>query len=147
MLAPLIEPYKSSAYKLLALAIWREARGESIEAKMAVASVIHNRCVMHPAEGFGRTTSENILKPFAFSSFMEGDPNAYKYPAVADPSWHDSLIAAQTVLEQRSPDRSCGAVFYHDDSISAPSTWGHVQPCAAIGRLRFYRLVSQEVPV
>lgn len=147
MLAPLIEPYKSSAYKLLALAIWREARGESIEAKMAIASVIHNRCAMAPAEGFGRTTTENILKPWAFSSFMAGDPNAGKYPVPSDPSWHDSLIAAQTVLEQRSPDRSNGGVFYHDDSISAPAAWGHVEACASIGRLRFYRLVSQEVAV
>ncbi len=140
MPAPLIEPYKSSAYKLLALAIWREARSESIEAKMAVASVIRNRCAMAPAQGFCTTTSGNILKPWAFSSFNQDDRNADKYPAISDPSWHDALEAAQATGEQQCPDRSNGAVFYHDDSISTPPhTWGYVTLCASIGHLTFYK--------
>lgn len=145
MLAPLIEPYRSSAYKLLALAIWREARGESIEAKMAVASVIRNRCAMAPAEGFHSTVSGNILKPWAFSSFNQGDAQCEKYPAITDPSWHDSLEAANISNAGHSADRSNGAVFYHDDSIGVPSAWGRVEQTASIGRLRFYRLVPEVV--
>ncbi len=146
MVAPLTEPYKSSSYKLLALAIWREARGESIEAKMAVASVIRNRCAMAPAQGFHSTTTANILKPWAFSSFMEGDKNAEKYPSVLDASWHDSLSAAQASGEQHCPDRSNGAVFYHDDSIATPpASWGYVTLCASIGRLSFYRIAPEAV--
>ena len=143
MVAVLIEPYKSSAYKLLALCIWREARSESIEAKMAVASVIRNRCALAPQQGFGRTTSENILK---FPSFSEGDKNADKYPMLNDPSWHDSLQAAQLATTGLSPDRSNGAVFYHDDSTAVPPhVWGYVQECAVVGRLTFYRIAPEAV--
>jgi spore germination cell wall hydrolase CwlJ-like protein len=141
MLAPLIEPYKSSELMLLALCIWREARGESIEAKRGVASVIRNRCALAPAQGFKSTASANILKPWAFSSFMQGDPNAVKYPAEADPSWHDSLAAAG--IDGKSPDLSCGAVFYYSKPLTcAPHAWGQVYHSATIGGLEFYRLTA-----
>jgi spore germination cell wall hydrolase CwlJ-like protein len=136
MLAPLIEPYKSSESLLLALCIWREARGESLEAKKAVASVIRNRCAMAPAQGFHSSIAGNILKPWAFSSFMLGDPNSVKYPAETDPSWHDSLAAAGI-----GPDLSRGAVFYYSRPLSAPPhAWGEVYHSATIGGLEFYRL-------
>src|SRR5579872_4813595 len=95
-LAPLNEPYASDPLQLLALCIWREARGECPEAKLGVAWTIRNRCAMAPAQGFKHDIAGNILKPWAFSSFMEGDPNAVKYPQETDLSWHDSMLAAES---------------------------------------------------
>jgi N-acetylmuramoyl-L-alanine amidase len=59
---------------LLALAIYREARGEDLAAKIAVGCVIRNR-VQHPS-WYGRSWFEVITKPYQFSSFNLGEPNS-----------------------------------------------------------------------
>jgi spore germination cell wall hydrolase CwlJ-like protein len=135
-LAPLIEPYASDPDMLLALCIWREARGESLDAKIGVRSVIANRCAMAPAQGFKHDVAANILHPWAFSSFMEGDPNASKYPIESDPSWAQSQIAASP-----QADNTMGAVFYFSRPLTEPpKAWGAVEHSATIGGLQFYRI-------
>lgn len=71
-------PYDSGDM-LAALCVWREARGESIAAKLGVVWVLRNRCEMAPAQGFKRDMAGNILKPWAFSSFNADDPNSLKF--------------------------------------------------------------------
>lgn len=136
-LAPVREPYASDPTLLLALCIWREARGEPYTAKLGVAHTVRNRCTLAPREGFRRDIAANILKPWAFSSFMEGDPNAVKYPREDDPSWKESLEAARAVAE----DPTGGAVFYYSRPlIEPPHAWGKVEHAADIAGLHFYRL-------
>lgn len=144
-LAPLNEPFLSDPTQLLALCIWREARGESIAAKTGVAHVILNRCAMSPAQGFEPTIEGNILKPWAFSSFMDGDPNSVKYPEPEDqyllreldPSWTDSLAVARTPGE----DPTGGAVFYFSAPLTdPPAAWGSVEVSTVIGGLTFCRI-------
>lgn len=147
-IAPLIEPYASDHVQLLALCIWREARSEPVIAKLGVAWTIRNRCAMAPAQGFKSDFSGNILKPWAFASFMEGDPNAKKYPspggAQADrDAWADSLNVAQSVLS----DPTAGAVFYFSAPLTAPPVkrdgscaWGDVVHTVTLGGLQFYRM-------
>ena len=94
-LALLEELYASDETLLLALCIWREARGETPAAKLGVAWTVRKRCAMAPAQGFKKDVAGNILRPWAFSSFMAGDPNASKYPQDGDPSWKDSIAAAE----------------------------------------------------
>lgn len=139
-----IEPYASDPTLLLALCIWREARGESLDAKIGVARTVINRCQVK-GQGFPSTISENILKPGQFSSFNEGDPNSTKYPEHDDPSWRDSLKAAQ---ESGASDPILGAVFYFSPPLNAPPrlksgkcAWGDVEHTVSIGNLNFYRLV------
>ena len=138
-----VEPYASDPFKLLALCIWREARGESYEAKLGVAWTIKNRCSQAPKEGFKPDIAGNILKPWAFSSFMEGDPNSVKYPAETDPSWQFSMTAAI----DPAADPTNKAVFYYSLPLTAPpKAWGevgkHIEHSATIGGLEFYRLIS-----
>lgn len=82
---------------MLALCIWREARGESLRGKQLVGAVIRNR-VADPR--WPKTFTDVILQPRQFSSFNSGDPNAMKFPRDDDPSWRDSVSAAETVLGQ-----------------------------------------------
>lgn len=136
MLAPLIEPYASDATLLLALCVWREARGEGQAAKRGVVDVITNRCKMAPREGFHATIAGNVLKPWAFSSFMDGDPNSVKYPRFNDPSWYECQSAAADI----EADSTGGAVFYFSKPLTQPpAAWGPVTHTATIGGLQFYR--------
>lgn len=138
-LAPVAEPYASDPTLLLALCIWREARGENPTAKLGVAWTVKNRCSMAPAQGFRRDVAGNILHPWAFSSFMAGDPNAVKYPESSDPSWLESLTAARAI----DPDPTAGAVFYFSRPLtSPPAAWGAVEQSAVIGGLTFCRIAA-----
>jgi len=67
--------------ELLALAIYGEARGESVDGKLGVGSVILNRV----ARGgwFGATVKTAILKPWQFSAFNLNDPNREKLELIA----------------------------------------------------------------
>ena len=68
---------------MLALAIYREARGEDMAGKIAVGCVIRNR-VLHPS-WYGRTWFECITKPYQFSSFNLSDPNSIVFGSPTDP--------------------------------------------------------------
>src|SRR4051812_40474848 len=94
MLAPLISPFDADDLQLLALCIWREARGEPIESKMGIAQVIHNRIALAPREGFHNSVRGTILAPHAFTSFSVGDPNSVKFPQDMDKSWRECLGVA-----------------------------------------------------
>jgi spore germination cell wall hydrolase CwlJ-like protein len=138
-LAPIDDYYVSDPTLLLALCVWREARGEPSAAKLGVAWVVRNRCAMAPAQGFKPDVAGNVLKPWAFSSFMTGDPNSRLYPGPNDRAWRDSLAAAQS----DDPDPTGGAVFYYSAPVTEPpNAWGDVEHAADIGRLRFYRIVA-----
>lgn len=137
MLAELKEPYLSDDTSLLALCIWREARGCNLEAKLGVAWTIRNRCAQAPGQGFKHDVRGNILKPYAFSSFLVGDPNATKYPDAADSVWQDCIAAARS----GAPDPTGGAVFYFSRPLTAPPhTWGNVTHTADIDGLHFYKV-------
>ncbi len=137
MTAPVEEPYLSDSRLLAALCVWREARGEVADAKLGVAWVLKNRCKMAPAQGFKPDIAGNVLKPWAFSSFSAGDPNADRYPAVADQVWLDCLAAADSV----KADPTGGAVFYYSPPLTEPPhAWGLVQLKAVIGHLHFYAI-------
>ena len=133
------EPYLTNPTQLLALCLWRESRGESIAAKLGVAWVILNRTRMAPAQGFKHSIAENILHPGAFSSFLQGDPNATKYPQIGDPSWGDCLSVAEAM---GLSDPTFGACFYFSPPLTEPPVhqWGPVERTAVIGHLQFYKV-------
>ena len=140
----LLRQYATDPVRLLALCIYREARGESLQAKKGVASTVLNRCVMAPREGFRSDIIGNVLKPYAFSSFLPEDPNYSVFPTESDPVWLDCLAAAHPTI---AADPTDGAVFYHDNTLlHAPSAWGTVIPTTQIGRLKFYKLPISPTP-
>lgn len=124
---------------MLALCMWREARGEPKASKIGVGCVIRNRVAMAPKEGFARDIVGNIVKPWAFSSFNASDPNASKWPVNSDPSWIESCAAADEVLAGCA-DTTDGAIFYYSKPLTAaPKTWGAVVQTVVIGGLNFSR--------
>ena len=62
---------------VLALCIWREARGQSNEARRGVMNVILNRAGL---KFRGHDVISVVLWPYQFSSFNANDPNAHLLP-------------------------------------------------------------------
>lgn len=137
------QPYENlSDADLLALCIWREARGEGMLGKRGVGHVVSNR-VSHN-KFFGHDVRSVILKPWAFSSFNANDPNADKWPADADPSWMDSQTAAKQVLSWNDPDLTSGALYYFSPPLKeAPHAWGSVGVTLVCGNLTFCKPIPQ----
>lgn len=122
---------------LLALVIWREARGESFLGKRGVGCVVRNR--IDAQTYFGHDYQTVILKPYQFSSFNANDPNSTKWPVDGDEVWMDCLAEANEVLGG-CDDLTFGALFYYSPPLVAPPrAWGNVSATAHIGHLEFYK--------
>lgn len=85
---------------VLALAVWREARGESHRGKLLVAQTIENRVKDSRWPDNYRSV---ILQPWQFSAFNKGDPNALEFPKENDPAWAQALDAAEEVMRADPP--------------------------------------------
>ena len=122
---------------LLALLIWREARGESVEAKLAVAYSVLNR-VARPS-WWGDNLDTVIGKRWQYSSLTAtGDPQLILFPRCSDPSWQESLAVARAARGGSEPNPVPGADSYYDDSITAPA-WATVAAFRGkLGTLNFY---------
>jgi len=126
---------------LLALCIWREARGEPFDAKTAVAWSIRNR--VNRPRWWGHTFESCILMPYQYSSFNRNDPNSAKLPVSSDPNWTDALTIAIDVYLPTPTlgDKSCGADSYYDRSLDGcPPEWAaQANHTADVGAFHFFR--------
>jgi N-acetylmuramoyl-L-alanine amidase len=137
-----ITPENAVDIVMTALCCWREARGESFNAKIAQVCVVRNR--LYRKWGGCASALEIVTKPWQFSAMTApGDSNLVKWPKPSDPYWLDSLKVAEYVLVEYAPDPTGGAVFYHDVSIEGPpAAWGNVKLTEQIGKLKFYKDVK-----
>lgn len=103
---------------LLALCVWREARGTIHAAKLGVAYSVLNRA--KNASWWGTDINTVILKPLQYSSFNKNDPNSVKFPALNDTTWTDSLLAAKNAISGKEPDPTKGATNYYSAGIPMP---------------------------
>jgi N-acetylmuramoyl-L-alanine amidase len=117
---------------LHALAVWRESRGESLEAKRAVAHVILNRVRL---PGFPDSISRVVLQPAQFSSFSKSDPNATKWPMPDDPAW----LECCAVVDDPGDDPTGGAVLFHSPMTRLPKWALPEKRTVQIGAFTFYR--------
>lgn len=123
----------------LALTTWREARGESYTAKLAVAFSILNR-VSHPA-WWGNDVMSVCFKRLQYSSMTnKGDPNLVAWPSSTDQSWTDSMQASIAAISGSVKNPAPGADSYFDTSISPPDWATPEMFVIQIGALRFYNL-------
>ena len=122
----------------LALCLWREARGEPLEGKIAVGYSILNR---KAAPQWGNTIMGVLFQRLQYSSLTYAqDPQLILWPKDNDPSWVQSMQVATDVLEGTVPNPIDGADSYHDTSIQPPY-WATEQTFVKqIGRLLFYKL-------
>jgi N-acetylmuramoyl-L-alanine amidase len=98
---------------LLALCVWREARGESLYGKQLVAQTIKNRVEDRRWPGSYRDV---ILQPWQFSSFNKNDPNVSYFPTNTSKSWKDCVEAAYDVFEAKEVFTT--ANHYHTRAVS-----------------------------
>lgn len=95
-------------YGILALCLWREARGEGYAGQVAVACVVRNRVLKNSTSYFGE-----ITKKWAFSSITAtGDPQLGLYPNVFDTQWQQCQQIAQSVADGDITDTTGGATLY-----------------------------------
>lgn len=122
----LLNPAQVWEVALLALTVWREARGESWQGKLGVAWSIRNR-TMHPGQDWwGNDWEEVILKKWQYSSISDpNDPNIKLLPGDprSDPSWSDCLTIACKVYSNSIADPTGGATHYHSAFMATPPAW------------------------
>lgn len=96
------------AVMLLALVIWREARGEGEDGMRAVAHVIRNR-----VEKWGKSWNKIITGNAQFSSMtIRGDTQTVKWPADGDPQFESASKIASAVYSGQDDDLTHGALYY-----------------------------------
>jgi len=127
---------------LLALAVWREARGESRAAKQGVAWAIRNRFA---GGAVMRGIEDVVLAPHQFTSFSAGDPNSTKFPRRSQAQDWLAWVECCDVAENPGEDPTSGSTFYESfppsqlDAIRATQPWFSVQKFSCqIGAIRFY---------
>lgn len=95
---------------ILALAVWREARGEDAVGKYLVAQTIENRV---KDTRWPDTYQSVITQKWQFSAFNPNDPNAARFPDDSETGavWTECVEAACAVLAY-GLDFSLGANHY-----------------------------------
>ena len=122
---------------VLALVIWREARGEGAEGMRAVAHVIRNRVL---ADGIADDWDSVIERKWQFSSMTApGDSQLVEWPRKPDASFDLAMDIAHKVCEGWDSDLTGGATHYANLSLCDPA-WAHtLQQTAKIGNHTFFR--------
>lgn len=123
---------------LLALCLWREARGQTIEAKRAVLHVILNRA----AQGFrGHDPVSVVLWPWQFSSFNASDANSRLLPNPKQVMDWKAWLDCCAVVDEPGEDPTGGVVMYESEPDPAKRPpWATPEKLSVtVGPFRFYR--------
>ena len=127
-----------SDYVLPALTIWREARGESNEAMLAVAWVIRNRV---GDTRWPDTSLSVCLQAKQFSAHNPNDPNATKLPQPRYPIDFAAFERACTAWESHAPDPTSGANHYETLPDNKEPRWADEEKITLrLGKFEFYKL-------
>lgn len=139
-----LTPWNYYEISLLALTIWREARGESHDAKIAVAHTVKNR-VENPS-WWGKEYISVLTKKWQYSSMTDPkDTQLTNWPQANDHVFEECLAVASLVIGGVYNSPLKGIDSYFDDSLQgdARPKWAKEHPerfVGKIGRLNFYNL-------
>ena len=118
----------------IAVAVYHEARGESLEGQLAVARVIMNRAASgkYPATWCG-----TVKQPWQFS-FV--NPRTGAYPSVneASAAWRKAQAITRLAISNAVPSLANDVLWYHADYV-APSWGRRLSRVQKIGTHIFYR--------
>ena len=118
----------------IAVAVYHEARGESLEGQMAVAKVIMNRAASgkYPSSWCGV-----VKQPWQFS-FV--NPRSGQYPSVDQTSaaWRKALGVTRLAVANAVQSVPSDCLWYHADYV-APSWGRRLTQVSKIGTHIFYR--------
>jgi N-acetylmuramoyl-L-alanine amidase len=132
----------------LTLTIWGEARGEPIEGKLGVASVMRNRllakyrgaqtyvAVCTARAQFSAWTDEATAMQ-SEAELLTGDPTLKNHP---DPVLRLCWEIARATIAGLLPDATNGANHYYAVSIQPPAWCAGQQTLAALGQHRFFKV-------
>ena len=116
----------------IAVAVYHEARGETLEGQLAVARVIMNRAASgrYPASWCGV-----VKQPWQFSFVRNG-----YMPGVdtASTAWRNALGVTRIAINNAVPSLSDDVLWYHANYV-APSWGRRLQRVSQIGAHIFYR--------
>ncbi len=139
--------YDDSETILLARAIYGEAGGESMEAKIAVGWAMRNR-VEDSQQRWGKTYHKVILEPFQYEPF--NDPKSDLFKKITHPplensiegqAWQDSFQAASSVVLAKEADPTKRANHFYVPTSQPKPPWADEEKFTVqIGVTRFYRL-------
>ncbi len=138
------ERWKNWEMSFFALVLWREARGEPFETKVAVAHSILNR-VEHP-QWWGKMLGGVIRKAWQYSSVTDpNDPQLTKWPDDTDASFEECLNVCYGVLDGLYHNPFRGSDSYYDDSLQGDQRpkWAKEHPERFVGksgRINFYNM-------
>ena len=137
---------------LLALAIWRESRGEPQETQTWVGWAIRNRAVRQGWWNPSGTLTGALTQALQFSSLTKpGDRQLTTWPTflrkagsyVPDPSFLQAMnLADQVMGTDIKKDPTGGADSFFDDSIQPPKGWTQDRFRGQKGRMLFYQMLS-----
>ena len=110
--------WNESDVLILARTIYGEARGESEEAKIAIANVVMNR-VKDP-KWWGNTVKEVCLVKSQFSCFNFDDPNFLELinATIKNKAFQECFGIAFSVMKGFITDNTNGATHYHNRSVN-----------------------------
>lgn len=116
--------------EIMALTIYGEARGESVEGQIAVANVIFNRWKDNPKKY--KSVKDVCLEPKQFSCWNENDPNRDKLLALGedidknkelDKVMQQCIYIARGVIGCKLLDNTKGSKYYITKSL-----WDNSRP-------------------
>ncbi|HXH51871.1 MAG TPA: cell wall hydrolase [Sphingomicrobium sp.] len=118
----------------VAVAVYHEARGESLEGQLAVARVIMNRTA---SPKYPDSWCKVVKQPWQFS-FV--NPRTGRYPAVNERSeaWTKAQAITRIAMANAAPILSDDVLWYHADYV-APSWGRRLNVVEKIGTHIFYR--------
>lgn len=135
---------------MMALCLWREARGETIEAQEWVTWTIRNRCRKGWWNPSG-TLIGAVVHPFQYSSMTDpGDRQTCRFPGYAqkDGGWipDQAMMQCLWVIDQvtmlpETMDPTGGSDSYYDDSIDPPAWATPEKARGKIGRISFFKVL------
>lgn len=138
-LAALVDRYAAGApldheANCMAVAVYHEARGETLEGQLAVARVIMNRAV---SSKYPTTWCGVVKQPWQFS-FV--NPRSGHMPGVnaASAAWRKALGVTRLAMANAVPSLSTDVLWYHADYV-APSWGRRLTRVDKIGAHIFYR--------
>ena len=118
----------------MAVAVYHEARGESVEGQLAVARVIMNRA----ASGkYPSTWCGTVKQPWQFS-FVNARSGAFPYTDKNCAAWRKAVAITKLAMANAVPTLSTDVLWYHADYV-APSWGRRLTRAEKIGTHIFYR--------
>lgn len=139
-----MKPWTYYEITLLALTLWREARGESYEARIAVAHTVKNR--LEHSGWWGHDWISVLTKKWQYSSLTDpNDRQLTTWPKADDHLFEECLTIAEGVVQGLYHSPLKGIDSYFDDSLQGDlrPKWATEHPerfVGKIGRLNFYNM-------